>query len=115
MSTAAARNRGHKLMPAELEAKLPPLYATEAVAPDEKPVVVKLFSPYTNWRWYVVEGERHDGDLVMFGFVTSPNCPEGEWGYVSLDELEALTAMAGQLPLVERDLHWAGKTISDRP
>lgn len=108
---SATTNRKHKLITKALESKIPALYSTEQVKIPDKVITSKLFS-LTGWRWYIIEAARQDdGDLLMFTFVTSPLCPEGELGYTSLDELEALAAMNGQLPLVERDLYWDSDTL----
>ena len=98
--------RHHALMPQEIRAKLPPLYANEGKAPAEVPVIVKYFSPYNNWTWYVTE---YDGKDTMFGFVDG-DYPE--LGYISLSEL-AECAVFGGVPAVERDLHYAPHTLAD--
>jgi len=36
------------------------------------------------WEWYVMEDQ---GDGVMYGFVQSPLCPEGEFGCFSVNEI----------------------------
>jgi hypothetical protein len=88
-----------ELLTAELRAQLPPLYAQEDVAMDDKTIYVKLFTPDANWTWYVTEGSPDGDDFLLFGFVYGH---DGEWGYSSLNELEALRGPLG-LPL-ERDL-----------
>lgn len=39
-------------------------------------------------RWFILEGERQDDDMIMFGIVTG--LIEDEYGYVSLQELSEL-------------------------
>lgn len=39
-------------------------------------------------RWFILEGEREDDDMVMFGIVTG--LLEDEYGYVSLKELSSI-------------------------
>ena len=84
-----------KLMPKEVVATVPPLYATEEEA---DPVArVKLFSCISGWTWYVTEYDLETGEA--FGFV------EGfadEWGYFSIPEFEALNRSHG-FNVVERD------------
>lgn len=96
-----------KFLTKELEKKLPPLGSTENVPTEEKEIIVKFFSPYSNWTWYAVEYDPTD--RVFFGLVHGF---EKEWGYFSLDELES--AKKGSLNLVERDLWWkVGTKIKD--
>lgn len=98
------------LLPASEAAKLPPLYATDG---DENAVFpVKFFGILNagSWTWYAKEYDPET--RTFFGYVTSGLCPEGEYGYFSLDELESLTAMGGKLPLVERDKFWEPKPLA---
>ena len=34
---------------------VPKLYETEDIALDDKYVYVKLFTPWSNWTWYIME------------------------------------------------------------
>ena len=81
---------------------LPPLYSTEDVPLDKKVAVVKFFTPFSNWTWYVVEGQpTEDGDYEFFGLVEGF---EREWGPFMLSELQSVK---GPLGLgIERDRHW---------
>lgn len=91
--------------------KIPPLYSTEDVKLKDRLIVAKFFSPYSNWTWYVVEGNRHEdvnNDWLFFGLVEGF---EKEWGYFTLGELEQ--AKKGDLPLVERDLYWTPITVAE--
>jgi hypothetical protein len=97
-----------KLLTAENKKALPPLYSQEH-NPDPV-VVVKWFSPYSNWTWYATEGAAtDDGDWEFFGLV---NGHESELGYWTLSELESAKGMGGRLPLVERDLYWTPTPLS---
>lgn len=87
------------LLTEELRAQLPPLYAQEEVELEDKTVYVKFFTPDANWTWFVTEGSPEGDDFLLFGFVYGHT---GEWGYSSLNELEALRGPLG-LP-IERDL-----------
>jgi hypothetical protein len=84
------------LIPQELLETIPDLYETEEV-PD--PICyVKLFTPDSNWTWYITEFSKEDS-RTCFGFVQGL---ESELGYFNLDELESIRGSLG-LP-VERDL-----------
>lgn len=84
-----------ELMPEEVAATVPPLYATEE---ERDPVArVRLFSSVSGWTWYVTEYDPATGEA--FGLV------EGfadEWGYFSIPELEALNRAKG-FGVIERD------------
>lgn len=120
---AADRERGHAFQaPADVLATVPGLYATESTPIDEKSVRLHYFAG--GWDWYVVEIDPVEA--LAFGFVTSPLCPTGEWGYVDLAELAVLrvpvatvldtrtgeTTVRVSLP-VERDLHWTSTTFAE--
>ena len=48
--------RGHALMTRELGDTIPPLYANENVKNHDSVIAhAKLFSPYSNWTWYITE------------------------------------------------------------
>jgi hypothetical protein len=88
------------LIPTELATTIPPLYATEK-DPEAK-AVVKLFTPWTYWSWFVIEFDPHT--LLCFGLVKGT---ETELGYFNLKELEKLE---GPLELcIERDLYFNPK------
>lgn len=95
-----------KLLPDELRATLPKLYAQQHV---KDPIVhVKFFTPDSQWTWYVTEGEEDEGDFRFFGFVVGF---EEEWGYFLLSELEAAKGPLG-LP-IERDLYFKPRPFSE--
>lgn len=97
-------NRGHKLMPKGLSAKIPKLNSQENI--DDPMVVAHFFSPYARRAdWFVIEW---DGEDVMFGLA---DLGYPEMGYWTLSELES--ARRGNLPLVERDLHWKPVPLSE--
>ncbi len=86
----------NKLIPQNILCKIPNLYETEE---QKDPIVyVKLFTPNSDWNWYVIEFSKEDND-TCYGYVDGL---EGELGYFSLTELEELfkTFTLG----VERDL-----------
>ena len=100
--------RRHKLMTKELAETIPPLYANENVEDYDSVLAhVKLFSPYSNWTWYVTEWEAESG--LCFGLVEGF---ETELGYFTLDELAEATVLGG-VPAVERDLYWQPTTLGE--
>ena len=98
------RALGHFLLPPEIKARLPRLYATEdqgwlAVAQ------VKYFTPDSDWAWYGVE---FDGQDIFYGLVIGH---EMELGYFSLYELEHVQGPWGLR--VERDLYFEPAILED--
>ncbi|MDX2136928.1 MAG: DUF2958 domain-containing protein [Chloroflexota bacterium] len=91
------------LLPGEIRAALPLLYATEKLG-KEVIAVVKYFTPDANWTWYATE---FDGIDTFFGLVKGLDT---ELGYFSLSELESVRGSFG-LP-VERDLYFEPTSIS---
>jgi len=53
------------LLPDDLRARLPPLFAQEAE--DEPYVYARLFLPGTSLNWYVLEGEATENSGFVFG------------------------------------------------
>lgn len=72
---------------------VPSLYKTENK--DDPLAVIKLFTPDSNWTWYVIE---FDGTDVFFGLAVGF---ETEFGYASLSELESVKGPMGLR--IERD------------
>jgi hypothetical protein len=89
-------------IPEELRGKIPPLYATEEL-PDPT-VWVKLFTPDSNWTWYITE---FDGDDTCFGYVVGF---DAELGYFLLSDIACARGKLG-LP-VERDLFFSPCPLS---
>ncbi len=86
-----------KLMTKEIEKKLPKLYSQEKVK--DPVIIVKFFTPWSNWTWFAYEGEKQkDGNWLFFGMVHGL---EKEIGYFNLNELESVTGPMGLK--VERD------------
>ena len=100
--------RGHMLMTKELSETIPALYANED-AEDYDAVLspAKLFSPFSQWTWYITEWDPKTG--LCFGLVEGL---EVELGYFSLEELAEVTVFGG-VPAVERDLYWQPRTIGE--
>jgi hypothetical protein len=96
------KNAAYTYVPDELRATIPKLYATDGES--DATVWVKLFTPDSNWTWYVIEW---DGDDLCFGFVVGH---EQELGYFSLAEIDGVRGGLG-LP-VERDLYFTPCPLS---
>ena len=100
--------RGHQLMTVKLADTIPALGANANVADcDDILAPAKLFSPYSNWTWYITEMDPETGQC--FGLVEGF---ERELGYFDLSEL-AETTVFGGVPAVERDLYWEPKTLGE--
>lgn len=97
--------RGHSLMPKSVASKIPDLYSQDKVS---DPIVhVKYFSPYSGAVWLVTE---YDGRDRAFGWADL-GMGMGELGYISIQELAGLNRRG--LPLVERDLYFSPKPLSE--
>ncbi len=100
--------RGHQLMTEKLADAIPALGATENARDyDDVLACAKLFSPYSNWTWYITEMDRETGQC--FGLVEGL---ETELGYFDLTELAETTVLGG-VPAVERDLYWQPMTLGE--
>jgi len=67
---------------------------------------VKLFTPWTNWEWYIIEYDPET--RVCFGWVIGF---ESEMGYFDLNELEEIKHSSGLK--IERDLWFEPKKLSE--
>ena len=99
------KQRGMKLLTQADRKKLPKLYETEGVPPEDKILRVKFFTPTSNWTWYASE---FDGEDTFFGYVEGM---ENEWGYFSLKELSDVKGPYGVG--VERDKYWEPTKFGD--
>jgi len=87
-----------KLIPQTLLSDIPDLYATEG---NTNPLCyVKLFTPDSNWSWYIMEFSKEDRN-TCYGYVRGF---EDELGYFTLSELESVHGALGLS--VERDLQF---------
>ena len=94
------------LLPDDLRAELPPLYAQEN---NRDPTVhIKFFTPDSSWTWFITEGSQEEDDFIFFGYVIG-QCEE--WGYSSLNELQAVRGPLG--PAIERDLYFRPGPFSE--
>ena len=74
--------------------KKTPLYSTDGVELKDKKVICKFFTPFSNWAWYVFEGNKlPNGDWEFFGMV---NGFEKEMGYFYLSELKSVGAICDE-------------------
>lgn len=99
-------NRGlrrHDLLPMPIRRILPKLYSQDGKK--DPMVYLKLFSPYSQYTFYVTE---FDGKDTLYGYVS--NGQGSEWGYSSFMELAK--ASRGRLPLIERDKFFSPKRAS---
>ena len=94
--------RRHDLLPNSVRSKLPKLYSQDGKK--DPMVIVKFFSPYTNYTLYVTE---FDGKDTLYGY---GGIGGKEWGYASFKEI--VTLNRNGLPLVERDMHYGPKRFS---
>lgn len=104
--------RKHLLITKEIERALergPKPFSSESDADDAK-VIVKFFSPYSNWTWYVTSGVKQDnGDWYLYGLVKGF---ESEIGPFMLSELDAAVGPGGA-PAVERDCYFGDHTLGE--
>ena len=98
-----------KLLTKEIEKKLEkaPIRSKDGQGKNAE-VICKFFSPWGNWTWYVLEGERYDNDWEFFGYVES-DFPE--YGYFTLSELESVVGPFGLK--IERDIHFIPCKLGD--
>ena len=91
-----------KLLTDEIKAALPALYSTEDIPCEDKEIIVRFFNPLGNATWEIAEGsEQEDGDWLFFG-LCDLGFGMGEWGNVSLRELESIQLAFGMG--IERDI-----------
>jgi len=93
-----------KLIPQTLLSDIPDLYATDG---QKDPLCyVKLFTPDSNWTWYIIEFSKADRD-TCYGYVQGL---ESELGYFTLNELESVHGSLGLA--IERDLYFQPTVFS---
>ena len=102
------KRRGHAFLPPKtVLAKIPKLYETEATATADKVVWLHYFSPAGDW-WIT---ELDQEEMVAFGWVKLAGYPDGEWGYMSLEEMESV--YVPPWVIVERDMWWTPVKFSE--
>jgi len=87
-----------KLIPETLLSDIPDLYETEGKG---NPICyIKLFTPDSNWTWYIMEISIAD-KKTCFGYVQGL---DSELGFFTLDELESVHGSLGLV--IERDINF---------
>jgi len=94
-----------ELLTQAIRNSFPEWKSTDYMEAHEITVIVKFFTPDSNWTWYATE---FDGDDTLFGLVRGL---ETELGYFRLSELAAIRGPLG-LP-IERDLYFGAHTLAD--
>jgi hypothetical protein len=94
-----------ELLPKHIERLLPPLYSQEEKG-DDAVAHVKFFTPWTGWTWYA--SEYDPAQRLFFGIVVGH---EREFGYFSLDEMQAIEGPGGLR--IERDLYWSPRALKE--
>jgi len=93
-----------KLIPQTLLSDIPDLYETEGSL---NPLChVKLFTPDSNWTWFIIEFSKADAK-TCYGYVQGL---ENELGYFTLEELESVHGPLGLA--IERDLSFTPTSFS---
>lgn len=97
-----------KLLTAPIKKRLEkyPLYSQDGKK-KEAQCSAKFFLCQGAWTWYILE---YDGDDTFFGVIINGE-GEGEYGYISLKELQALRTRWGLG--VERDIVFTPKKLSE--
>lgn len=98
------------LLPSDVRAAIPKLYAQEGRA--DPIVYAKLFPPFFNGTWYVIE---FDGEDTLYCYV---ELMDNELGYQSLKELQDTPAcICGkwikEIHGIERDIFFRPKPLSE--
>lgn len=104
-AASAQARQAHTLLPPEVAAQLPPLYSQEEKG-IEALALLKLFTPWSNWTWFASEYDPEE--RLFFGVVIGH---EREFGYFSLNELEAIRGPGGLR--IERDLYWKVRPLKE--
>ncbi|MDA0268988.1 MAG: DUF2958 domain-containing protein [Cyanobacteria bacterium] len=94
-----------KLITKAIAKKVPPLRGQENLSIESTLAYVKLFTPDSNWTWYITEMDPDTGEC--FGLVCGL---ERELGSFLLSELEAVRGPLG-LP-IERDRYFDPTTVN---
>lgn len=93
-----------KLIPQTLLSDIPDLYETEGQL--NPMLYVKLFTPDSNWTWFIIEFSKADAK-TCYGYVQGL---ESELGYFTLEELESIHGPLGLA--IERDLSFTPTAFS---
>jgi hypothetical protein len=100
-----------KLLTKKILKQLPALYSGDKIPTKDKRVIVKFFTPASNWTWYVLEYDPEE--QVFFGLVDGL---ELGWGYFSLFEFEKMNEAfykGKSKQWIERDMNFGTPFIKD--
>ena len=87
-------------------ARIPKLYETEDIAPEDKLIYLHFFLGGSDW--YIAE---YDGEDTFFGYaILNGDTEMAEWGYISFRELRELKIPPGFE--VDCDLFWKVRPAS---
>lgn len=98
-----------KLMTKALEKRFKQVGSQEKTATFDKIVIAKFFNPGGAGRWYAIEYDPEE--KLFFGYVSIFGDWNDEWGYFTLEELEAIRGNLGLK--IERDLYCGEQTIRE--
>jgi hypothetical protein len=87
------------LLPEELRAKIPQLYATQN-EPDPM-VWVKYGNPWSDWAWYITEFEELEGAAFFYGWLAGSADRPGQFMRSTLECMRAYYGLT-----IERDLRF---------
>lgn len=91
------------LLPQYLEKTLPPL-GNQQDKREGAIAYVRFFTPWSRWMWFATEYDR--GSRIFFGLIVGE---DAEYGYFSLDDLEAMEDLLGLR--VVHDVFWTPKPL----
>ena len=101
-----AEARAQDLLPEEVQAEIPKLKGRKGEESEWVPNA-KLFTPYADWRWYILEFDPVSGD----GFALVHG-HEMEFGYFNINDMaEAQDSRVPGLMLIERDMYWTPRPV----
>jgi len=89
--------------------KIPRLYETEEIPLAEKIIHLHFFIGGCDW--YVAE---YDGGDLFYGYANLNDEQNAEWGYVSFNELKAITINGIEIDC-ELEEFWSPKPVSQIP
>ena len=88
--------------------RMPGLYETEGITPQQKLIHLHFFIGGCDW--YAVE---FDGEDIFFGFVIlNGDTRNAEWGYFSFSELKSLRLLGYYEVDCELEQYWEVKTAN---
>jgi len=95
-----------KIITKAIMKKVPKLMTQSEGKTEDLMLYIKLFTPWTNWTWYIAEADFSTGEC--FGLVEGF---EKEFGYFNLNELMEIN---GPFNLkIERDINFEPKKYMD--